>query len=102
MVIEICLAAGVQELLGIKEIIESANTINLRLIRGTDRPLARQARKGADMLTEMYRQTEPAKVGGQTETAQTLDIVGKSSAPPPVQSVPPHSRGMSSKFVMIS
>ncbi|KAF3676476.1 hypothetical protein FXO38_04267 [Capsicum annuum] len=53
---------GVQELLGIKEIIESANTINLRLIRGTDRPLARQARKGADMLTEMYRQTEPAKV----------------------------------------
>lgn len=81
---------AVQELLGVNEIIESTNTLNLGLIRDTTNLMARQARQQANMLEEIFRQssqTEAAETvevvvkGGQTGTTQTSDAVGISSAP---------------------
>lgn len=93
LITQLCLAIGVQELLDINKMIESTNTTDLGLIRDTTNLLSRQARRGADMLAEIYRQssqteasetTDVAEVVGQTETIQTLDAVGTSGATPPV------------------
>lgn len=58
------------------------------------------------MLSDMFQQSgqaESAKVleiGGQTKTTQT-DTVGTSSDPSPIQSIPPHPRGMTFRLIMI-
>lgn len=95
MIMQMLLAVGVQELPGIDKMFEATNTTNLGLIRNIANPLARKEIKGAVMLKDMYLHSgqtetvEAAEIGGQTETTQTLDIMGIPSAPPPVQSVPP-------------
>lgn len=104
----ICLAMGVQELSGIDEMIEAMNTTNLGLIRDIANPLDKKERNRADMLAEMYRQsgqtetTDTIKKDFQTETSLTLDAAGAYRASPLMHSVPPRSKGMPSRFNMIS
>lgn len=75
LITQLCLAAGVWDLLGIKEIIDATNTSDLGLNRDTTNPMARQARQGVDMLAKMYRSqivaSKTAEASGQTRTTQT-------------------------------
>lgn len=50
MIMQLCLATGVQELPSIDEMIKAINTIDLGLIRDTTNLLARKASQGVDCL----------------------------------------------------
>lgn len=50
-----CIVVGVQELLGIDELVEATNTMDIGLIRDAANSLARKAKRGVDMLDKMFR-----------------------------------------------
>lgn len=70
LITQLCLAVGIQELPSIDELIEATKTINLGLIKDSGNLLDKEARRGADMLNEMYRQS------GQTKTTKDAEIAG--------------------------
>ncbi|KAF3623267.1 putative pentatricopeptide repeat-containing protein-like [Capsicum annuum] len=55
MITQLCLAAGVRELLGIDDMIEAMNTTDLGMTRDATNSLAKQAKQGFNILTEIYR-----------------------------------------------
>lgn len=107
LITQSCLAMGVQEVLGIDEMLKTINTTDLGLIKDTANPLARQSKQGVEMLAELYRQSDQEetsdviKEGGQMKTTQT-DAKGTFGAPPSVQFILPRLQGMPSSFMMIS
>lgn len=55
IITQLCLAAAVQDLPSINELIEATSITNLELIRDAGYPLARQERRTADMVKDMFR-----------------------------------------------
>lgn len=54
MITQMIFAVGVQELPNVDKMFEDINTTNLGLITNAANLLARKARKGVDMLKNMY------------------------------------------------
>lgn len=86
-----------QKILGINELIEHTNIIDLGLIRDDANSMARQARRGAEIIAKIYKsqtgqanapETDDPTGGGVCTNPQTSNTAGTSSAPPMAQSIP--------------
>lgn len=55
MITQLCFTGRVQALRGIDKLIEPTKIIDLRLIRDVTNTIARQAKRGAEMIAEIYR-----------------------------------------------
>ncbi|KAF3678893.1 hypothetical protein FXO37_04142 [Capsicum annuum] len=104
------LTVRVLELPKIDEIIEAQRTFDNGVIRDEANPLARLVRHVVDIFVGLFPQddqtdtsatAEPTEVGAQIEGSHT-NGTGTSSAPPPVQSVPPRPWNMHPDIMMIS
>lgn len=64
MIMQLCFAVGVQEIHGIKELIEATNIKYLGLIWDFENPMSKQSRQGSEMIAEIFRKI------GYPETAE--------------------------------
>lgn len=101
LLMHICLDAKVPELHDVDQFNIPESTTDFRLVRYVVNPKARKARRGAELLVEIYRsqgghskatrQNEIGNItrGGMKIVTHTSNTMGISSVPLPTQSVPP-------------